>query len=239
MSFPSLFIFSSFHTLSSCNWRFVICPRNRTNRTTIVEGGVADFELTIMVSTPFTLNSSSLEARSRKYGHQNDTSWLSFACTTFKAASAWLQVCFFRSKTTLLSENPNLSWIMFIISTRGRLSTATLSIDSQAPFTPPERIIPDSWHFFRIHESVYTGFDKSGIICCESGKITNPQSKVRTLSGYFVSGILFWCKRTCPDTLSKRLVSRVADYYGFIKTSVNAFMNLETNVTNPWQMALV
>ena len=34
---------------------------------------------------------------------------------------------------------------------------------------------------FRIHESVYTSFDESGIIFCESGKDTNPKSKVRTL----------------------------------------------------------
>ena len=34
---------------------------------------------------------------------------------------------------------------------------------------------------FRIHESVYTGFGESGISCCESGNVTNPKSKVRTL----------------------------------------------------------
>ena len=49
----------------------------------------------------------------------------------------------------------------------------------------------------------------------------------------FVSGILFWCKRTFRNTLTKSLVSRVGGFYGFIKTTVNAFMNPKTNVTNP------
>ena len=76
------------------------------------------------------------------------------------------------------------------------------------PFTL-ERIIPGSWHLFPISWSVYTSSDQSGIICCESERlrIRNRRSE-NFVSRYLVSGILFWCKRTLPDTLSKCLVSK-------------------------------
>ena len=59
------------------------------------------------------------------------------------------------------------------------------------------------YHYLRLHMVK---------IFPESGKKNESETEsVNFVSGYFGSGILFWCKHMFPDTSTKLLVSRVAN----------------------------
>ena len=80
-----------------------------------------------------------------------------------------------------------------------------------------------TWNSFRPHlhyrelfqinvtpECVYARFDEYGIVFCESGKKTNPKSKVRTLylSGYFYGHVntLFRVRRASASLLGLQII---------------------------------